>query len=394
MKKIILYLLLFSFSSNLSSQTKKQALKTLNQIENSKSGNLIDVFAGFYQFAFKSIDVNEKSLDLNSTLFSLVKNYDEDILNTKNRSSIVFLRNFQINAKLNLDDKLNFNGYSVGFTYALLNKRDKGFIDLDENLKEQINELDLLMVNATTKIITAEMDSYRTKNNKEMSSSEMNKLSDDISEVSTSIRNGENVENPKLQQYYDDVKKELNKEIINNNYFQNLKNKNNNNLVNIDSVNTHLQDLKDDYIKDLEKKPFLSISPSAITDKDGKLNQASAEMVFLVGNRFGEFDVRAKYNYLDTISPSMPRSIFNGKIGYNFKVLTKGVKSFFEIKAYGEYNKIFKNVLTNEKEETILANADFRIRLTDDVWIPITVKYDTETSNFLGFLNVTYSFGI
>lgn len=385
--------MLCSFSSNAISQTKEQASKILNQIENSKSGNLIDAFAGFYQFAFKSIDVNEKSLDLNSTLFSLVKNYDEDILHTKNRSTIVFLRNFQINGKLNLDEKLDFNGYSIGFTWAISNKRDRGFIDLDDNLEKQFLKLDSLVMIANNRIIETEINNFKTKNNRDMNSSETELLANDIEKVSTSILNNETIE-LKLQKLQQDLTEELNKEINKSKYFQSQKDKKGNSLTNIEIVNKYLQDLKDEFIKGLEKKPFLSVSPNAITDKDGKLNQASAEMVFVVGNRFGEFDVRAKYNYLDTISPSMPRSIFNAKIGYNLKVLKKGAKSFFEIKAYGEYNKILKNTLPSEKEETILANADFRFRLTDDLWIPFTVKYDTETSNFLGFLNVTYSFGI
>ncbi|WP_281635842.1 hypothetical protein [Flavobacterium marginilacus] len=67
--------------------------------------------------------------------------------------------------------------------------------------------------------------------------------------------------------------------------------------------------------------------------------------------------------------------------------------SCFEIKALGEYTKIYKNVLPDEDDETITANLEFRIRLAKDLWIPITVKYDTERSNFLGFLNITYNFG-
>lgn len=391
MKKIIILISLCFLSCNLFSQknNKQEAINDIKAMENSKSGNLIDVFGGFYQIAFKNFDVKEKSLDLNATLFSIFKSGDADILETKSRKSIVFLRNFQINGKLNLNDKLNFNGYSIGVTWAIVNKRDTEFIILTNELDSHYTELDKLTSIAIDKIIKIEIK------NRPMNDSESEKLIDDLEKVATSIRNNETVDS-NLQRYYNDLESELDREINNSDYFTKLKSENKITFTNTKTLVTNLQESKNNFLKYLEKKPFLSISPNAITDKDGKLNQASAEMIFLTGSKFGEFDVRAKYNYLDTISPSNPRSNINAKIGYNFKILKNKSenKSLFEIKAYGEYNKILKNVLPNENEETILANADFRFRLTDDLWLPITVKYDTKTANFLGFLNVTYSFGI
>ena len=398
MKNIILSLLVFSYSLSAFSQTieeKKEVVNnTLELIENAKSGNLVDAFGGFYQMAFKSITVNEKSLDLNSTLFSLVKNYDADILMTKSRKSIVFLRNFQVNAKLNLDKKMNFNGYSGGFTYAILNERDKGFIDIEKTaFASYTTELNRLTNNVVLRVVTKEMDSFKTTNNRDMDVYELKKLSYDITTVGTAIRNGKTV-SPSLQKFYDDYIAELDIEISNSVYFQILRDSKGNPLMKFDEVNNYLKDSKSAFLKGLEKKPFLSISSDGITDKDGKLNQASAGLVFLVGNQSGELDVRAKYNYADTLEISKPRSIINGKIGYNFKLIKgKDEKSYFEIKTYAEYNKILNNILPDEAEETILANADFRLRLTDDLWIPLTIKYDTKTSNFLGFLNITYNFG-
>ena len=398
MKNILLTLLILSFSSSLFSQTneeKKEMINnTLKLIENAKSGNLIDAFGGFYQFAFKSISVNEKSLDLNSTLFSLVKNYDADILTTKSRKSIVFLRNFQVNAKMKLDENLNFGGYSGGFTYAILNERDKGFIDIEKTaFAPHITELNRLTNAVIVRVVTKEMSDFNAANHRNMDVYELKQLSDNITKVGTAIRNGKTVDSG-LQKIYDDYVAELDTEINNSAYFKILRDEKGSPLTKSDEVNKYLQDSKNAFLKELEKKPFLSISSDGITDKDGKLNQASAGLVFLIGNKSGELDVRAKYNYADTLEISEPRSIFNGKIGYNLKLIKgKEEKSYFEIKAYGEYNKVLDGILTDEEEETILANADFRIRLTDDLWIPLTIKYDTKTSNFLGFLNVTYNFG-
>lgn len=399
MRKIFIIILVGFSSISMFAQTrdekKENTTNTLKQIENAKSGNLLDAFGSFYQFAFKNMDVNNKSLDLNSTLFSLVKNYDADILNTKSRKSIEFLRNFQINAKVNLDKKLSFDGYSAGFTYAILNKRDKGFIDIEHtSFAADINEYNREIGQAVTDVTVKELTDFHTTNGRNMDLSEKQKLSYDITKVATALRNNKTVDED-LKKIYTDYKAILDTRIAASDYFKPKRDKNGQPIAKSDDLTKFIGDAKKDFLKELEKKPFLSIASSGITDREGQLNKASAELIFLIGGHNGELDIRAKFNYADTLDiPDSQRSIFNGKIGYNLKVIKgKEDKSYFEIKAYGEYNKILKNVLADEEEEQITANADFRIRLSDDLWIPLTIKYDPENSNFLGFLNVTYNFG-
>ena len=93
------------------------------------------------------------------------------------------------------------------------------------------------------------------------------------------------------------------------------------------------------------------------------------------------YSVKQHYSYYD-----------DNKEKYLLKSSMIQNQSYFEVKVYGEYNAIFNNLIADEKKNNFLANSDIRIRLTDDLWIPITIKYDTDKSNFLGFLNVTYNF--
>lgn len=387
MKKYSALVLALCLSFSLFAQSEGEQF--LKKVEDSKSGNLVDAFGSFYQMAFKSITVDKKSLELNSTLFSLIKNYDENILMTKSRKSIVFLRNFQVNAKVNLDDKLNFNGYSGGITYAFLNKRDKGFIDIDNStFSLHDTQLNGLITAEIGSIVIAENAAFLAAHGRAMNSAESQALADELTIVATAIKNGKTVERHLLPRY-NAFKTALDARIAASPYFNALAG-----IANTDQTITLLTDLKADFIKELEKKPFWSFSAEGITDKDGKLNQAAVGTVFLVGNDFGELDIRAKYEYADTLNPSMPRHSFNGKLGYNFKLVTKNDKSYFELKLYSEYVKILKNELPDEEKETFLANADLRVRLTDNLWIPFSIKYDTENANFMGFLNVTYNFGI
>ena len=53
---------------------------------------------------------------------------------------------------------------------------------------------------------------------------------------------------------------------------------------------------------------------------------------------------------------------------------------------------IFVKFPYHEKKDVFTANADIRIRIIENLWIPLTVKYDLNKKNFLGFLNVALNF--
>jgi hypothetical protein len=174
-----------------------------------------------------------------------------------------------------------------------------------------------------------------------------------------------------------------------------------------ESIST-LDEIRNGELKKIDAKPLWTVSADGTANKNANFSKASLGTVFLKGSEKGwyEIDTRAKLTIDDTLStPTLPnarligstttltRSTFNFKVGVNFKVLRDSAnRSLFEIKTYGEYNSILKHKLPDEEKDTFLANADFRIRLANDLWMPITVKYDTKNANLLGFLNVTYNF--
>ena len=85
----------------------------------------------------------------------------------------------------------------------------------------------------------------------------------------------------------------------------------------------------------------------------------------------------------------MRRSVFKASAGINFSLFQGNAhKSIIEFKPYLEYQSILSTTINNEKKDLFTANADLRIRITDNLWIPFTLKYDVKKGNFLGFLNV------
>lgn len=382
MKKAILQIACIFLTISGIAQSKQTVNTVLAAAENSKSGNFKDVLTGFYQLAFKTLSTDEKALELNSSLFAFIKKYDGDILKTRNRAGITFLRNFQVSTKVNLNENFDFKGYSAGFTYAIVNARDKSFVNL-RNTEYDLHNTEFKkllrgVINSTFLVQSVAMTADEKKDLTEL----LNTISNDI------VNNRDTTHDP----LYATVVNTLDGVINANNYFKKIDRAPG--FYNTTSARTYIDNLRANYISGLESKPLWTISVDGFADKKSRINRINAETIFLVGNHFGELDARVKFSYADTLAISMPRSALNAKIGYNFK-LVKGNdnKSVFELKGYGEYNDVLKNAMPDEKVSTFLANAEFRLRLTDDLWLPFTIKYDIENANLLGLLNITYNFG-
>lgn len=358
--------------------------------ENSKSGNYKDIFAGFYQLLATDLSGENKTIEFNSTLYKLKAQANPSVRLDYNYLKETFSRNLQFNFKANLDDDFNYEGFTGGVTYAILNARDKSVVTFDRNLHNAYAALQTNLDNIQTRLIIAiNANPTYTPAQKAEKIGELNALGNQVINQQP-ITSTDTV----LQQ---DYIRELNSEQVT---FANL---NGTPIADVNAFVTTIYNSRANFYSTIETKPLLTLSVNGTADKHGKFNKASIGTIFLAGNASGwnEIDLRANLNYADTLLISKPRANVNMKAGINFKigkaVNNKSVfevnKSVFEVKVYGEYNAIVRNVEPDEKKSNFLANADLRIRLTDDLWIPFTIKYDTESANFLGFMNISYNFG-
>lgn len=373
MKKYYILLFILFFSKMFSQNT------TIDVIENGRTGNFKDAFYNIIQLTTKNLSDDEKSLELNTTLFKIIYNADLSNISDLTISKSYFLRNFQINAKANLDENYKYKGFSGGFTFAIVNKRDKAIINLAKTNYGQNRESFITIFQQTQATLAVGLadDSPELELLNEASDNLLNSIEYDATE------------NP----YYDLIQAEFTR------VASTLGNPEGNPSFSNDIsifIST-LAQLRKSEMDKIDGKPLWTLAADGTTNVDGKFNKCSVSTVFLKGiDKSGDqIDVRGTFTYDEDTLPTMPRTIFNGKAGLNFVLLRNKLEniSCFEVKALGEYTKIYKNVLPDEDDETISANAEFRIRLAKDFWIPITVKYDIENSNFLGFLNLTYNFG-
>lgn len=385
-KNYIIAITLLYFTSVFSQDTLKNItddadLKIrleIEKIEKGKTGNFKDAFYNIIQLTTKNFSGDEKSLELNTTLFKIIYNSELSKISDLTIKKSYFLRNFQINAKTNFDKDFKYMGVSGGITFAVVNGRDRATINLAKTIYAKNRKIFMTELSKIQNdLVGPDVDE------KEMEL---------IHNATDTILNGyiyDSAKNP----YYDKIQTEFKKRSIVDSDGKHIE------TEEISDYVKALSQLRKSEIEKIDAKVLWTFSAYGSTNTDGKFDKYSIGTVFLKGipksneKSSEEIDIRGTFTYADTTL--VKRTAFNGKAGLNFIILRNKLEntSCFEIKVLGEYAKIFKNVLPDEEEETITANAEFRIRLAKDFWIPITVKYDTEKSNFLGFLNVTYNFG-
>lgn len=377
MKKAVLLLtFLLSFSLQAQTLTKEAVMEQFRQTENSKSGNYKDILASFYQLATTNITGDEKSIEFNSTLFALKAKANPELMQDVNFVKERFSRNFQFNFKINLDDELSYTGFSGGFNYAIINERDKQLAVLTNTLYGSSYTNFITVIEEIQSELLLNLSSVNREQEMEL-----------IEKATEDIINGVSFEDTTTNKYYSAIVNRFREKVKSNSAFETKEVK--------DFVSA-LKTLKSNEYAAIDAKPLWTIAADGTTDADGKFNRASVGTVFLRGNKAAsnEIDVRALLTYADTITVSpKPRLDLTSTAGINFK-LAKGKQgiSFFEVKAAMEYKAVFKNRIEDEKQHQFFGNAEIRIRIADDLWFPLIVKYDIENSNVLGFLNVSYNF--
>lgn len=355
-KYIILIVGLFSILGIGQKSTSKILIE---EIEKSKTGNYKDILSSFYQLSTANFTGDTKTIGLNSTLFAIKSNVDPTLLEEENFIRNKVSRNTQLNFKLKLDKDFKYNGFTGGIIYAFLNGRDKKLADFRDTEVQIINS-------QLNKEINSIIIDFDLKN--------IDSIHVAILGLMEGKDNNKNIYYSKIRELY---KKKYGKEI----------------KQSIDEKNS-LIDLE---YKKIDAQPLWTISIDGTANKNGKFNQASIGTIFLKGIKDSrcEIDFRSKLSYSDTItSAPTTRLDFNTKLGANFKLgKTNKNVSYFETKFELEYNSILRNLLPTEKKNSFLGNAEIRVRITDDLWLPFIIKYDIENANFLGFLNLSYNFG-
>ena len=353
-------------NSSTKSDQSKDLIRTANDL---KSGNWMDILTSFFQVAATDIAGKDHAISFKSTLFALKVKADSSLLIDKNYIKQKFARNFQFNFSLKLDTSYRFNGFNGGFTWAILNKRDNSVIqfmdqhavEFDLALDNSLNGFYLSLLDADKKSMTKENLDLYTKTGKVIR--EM--LNDTIFSISRLPKEFQKFASKKLDSLFALQEKAFNQ-----------------------------------HLAEVAKQPLVTLSGNASFDKDKKLDGGdlgfvwlqdwSIKKLFASDGLRAESDIRGSATLKDTTitNTDVKRSIFDVSGGFNF-IWMKNNRSIVEFKPYVEYKNILHGQIPNESKDDFYFNGDLRIRINDDFWIPLTIKYDVNKKNLFGFINVS-----
>lgn len=351
--------------SNINLEQQSNALKSVNA---GKTGNWNDVFTNFMQLAAKNLTGENKSFEYKTTIFAIKSKIDSTLLIDKNYVNENFSRNFQINVGLKLDNDYKFKGFSYGFDWALINKRDLSINTLVKSEATRLYERYFVMFTDSRirydSVLKAKNDQSREKKTLQIQEAIIKYQDEHIIPIE---------EFPEdfiafLPPDYEDTRKYFN-EVYKNE---------------LDSI---------------KRKPLLKVGFQSNFQKNSKfLDAFEANMVYLQGlkSKNGsklEIDFRNQFKVKDSIATSViKRKEFSSQLGLNISVWATKDKSIVELKPNFEYKRIVSGLMDDEKNNQFLANADLRVRILKDLWIPLILKYDIKNNNLFGFLNVSFNF--
>jgi len=364
-KNKILLILLCVISSSLFAQENQEDKNKAADIANKLlSGNSKDVLYSYLQLAAKDLFGNNKSVEMNTTLFDLKRKGNPNLLIDKNFIKEKFSRNFAFNFKLNVDSAYKFNSFTGGFTYAFINERDDKLVNFAES-RTKAGE----MVLATVSEIQTEIETLT-----------LLYLRNHAGDTAATRKASEALDNfhatQKLDLFPTDLRNSFEKAKLQEKYA------------------TYIQQAKAAYAE-INKGWLCTFAMNASTNKANNIERGTAELTFLKGFD-PEVDFKNKLTYYDTLTDkTVTRIILNSSLGANFPLFTteeEGTKTnIAEFKLSAEYKNVLKNAMPGENDNNFMASGELRIRITKEIWLPFTIKYDIKNSNFLGFINVTFN---
>lgn len=377
MKKIIIFCIINTavFNLNLSAQTDEEKKEIIRTDANLKSGNYRDVLTNFFQLAFNDLTGTDKRLRFSSNLFALKLKTNPDLDIDYNFEKKTFWRNSNIDFDLKLDSNFRFNGASFGYKYALVNKRDyalaKDFSRLySQTMAKYNNAFDQIMSNLAAQYGGNPV--LLTKYNAEIYSfikEKKGKFSDLSVEAQGLIKGVINDIGADESFNFGGVAQEAYNKLV-----ESYKNK----LLWTVAAN------------------FSTYSDGFMFSNIDLVSQATANLVKISGNAHLEFDAKATLAFLEDTARSqknIERNTFAFEGGFNLAFTNRNNgKPIVEFKATTAYNSVLHGLYLNETKDKFTFNGTLRFRVTDNIWIPVTLKYDPDDSNVFGFLSIKSNF--
>lgn len=349
-----------------------------------KSGRAKDVFTSFFQLALQNIAGPEKEFRFHSNPFAVMLRSDRSLAIDSNWIKYRRLRALNFSVALKTDSNFRFAGFAGGLRYALVNKRDvtvmKAFVKAmatsaeGERWRSLNRELDLIMSTIQDEALRARYSEARTK----LTSEEGYAFKDLPADIKALIRSaaaarGYTVLLGMINGYP--------------------------NVSWRSALSTDYEAAKEE----AQRAPLWTISADGGTNATGSLASAVAASQFLWGfaanrnnTKVFELDLRSSVTWSDdSLRPDsrLDKALFLFEPGVNLSFRTRGTgRSFFEMKLAASYIRPLLGQGTSNTNDSTTVSGELRLRVFDDIWIPVTIRYAPQTGSVQGFLNISANF--
>lgn len=345
------------------------------------TGNFKDVFTSFYQLALSNLTGSNKELNFTSNPYAIMLKSNPKLSNYNDYYRYRMLRklNFSVNAKL--DSNSHFNGFATGLNFAIINNRDY-----------TTNELFLVQANQN-KFYGRLLDVLAIERNKLPNGSAFNTLvGNQMQKLSTDSTFTFNQLDSTVKSWMFSIKDSV---------IDTLKSlvKRDNKIILFKEKNKQYDSVVNIYAKRLLWKVGVS-DTSYSSGKLFKAVQLNTELLKGITKPSGavqlELNLKATVNYIDDsmqTGKKLDRQVFNFEPGINLVFKGKNnQKSYLEFKVSGSYTNVWKGLRVAEDKITNTLVGTLRIRVIDDLWIPLEIKYDPANGNVFGFLSAKFNF--
>lgn len=346
------------------------------------TGNYKDVLSGFFQLAFNNLTGTKKELKFTSNPYAVMAKMNPDLLVDTSYYKYRHLRDLNFSFAGKLDSSYRFNGFSSGISYAIINRRDetvsRAFVVSAFNEHKEYNMLTDSLGAFASSVPIGQRAAFVTSVNTMLTDSTVtfNKLDTSIQRLVRkyaaqikAVRFLKLLEqDPKLNVFktsrltYDSLKQSFRNRLL------------------------WTAGVSDTTYNDQFMFSNIVLSTQVLK---GMVEDPTSNVGL-------EMDIRAAMNFMnDTLRAGrdLKRSLFRFEPGLNLVLKAKNTQqSFLEFKLSGSYIHTFSGMYKNERTDSLTLNSTLRIRIINNLWIPLEIKYDPKSGNVFGFLSVRLNF--
>jgi hypothetical protein len=347
------------------------------------TGNYKDVLNSFFQLGLNNIIGPNKSLSFVSNPYAVMAKLDTGLLIDREYYKYRYLRRLNFSFSTQLDSSYKFNGFSSGLKYALIDQRDETVSNAFRSASLENNKVkEAFVINQeltayiTTLFSTPELQTKLTEQKTKFTRGEIN-----FKELDQKIQD-------KVKEIIRYKKLEYISGVLQADPDFNFKK----------TINDIYKDIKEYY----NNKLLWTVGVADTTYKDQFMFSnvvVSTELlkgIDSLKNSDIEINLRSTLHFTDDslkVDRDLKRCVFNIEPGVNFVLKNRQtLKSFLEFKLSGSYSHTFSSLYENEKRDLLTLNGTLRIRILNDIWVPLEIKYEPKTGNIFGFLNIRANF--